>query len=973
MLYFAGWRAVLLALNMQQTAQQALERQQQVFIPRELTEEEKELIEKNRKFNEERKNVELELATVTRHESLAKTEKAELDVAGKEFDEKLSALRERVASVTSELSQNKLNISLMEELRQAKAADDAFGEEVDPNLEVTTFRQVFSTIDTVFHKTLKERLRNSQFVQSVEERNTVAKAEYCHVIWNPPGSEEESADWKVYDQRDGTAVTFRSLLQDVCRYWGLDHEEMVFTDANGHIWPLGENVWDELGPTGDVTVYITRLESKSLEDIEYHYEVDETTLPLAVRRRLDRERKAKQLERHTKESIRKAKERERAAAIRELIKYLCMMTFMFLMTNERRSVPDAYTLTDAVRTQFIEEDFGDANEKTFMDIATYEEMYMWARDVFTDGLLPAEYYDGTEIPPDKKRVTYYNRVVGGVRMRQLRVTPNAGCTIKANVITSFIPTTGPDMGQERVRKYVDKCYSDYLKGFGDTGEGGTWSRRSFSVMAQQFTNQTGPPHCRDFANTDYSDARIVTGDLRYDKYEICLGLSKYRQWELIDPETGETNVTDPLKLAFTWRDAKSNDLDGYAFQGRFASYDGSGFVYDLTNLTTNNLVDAFNYLEENTWLDRQTRAFFISLMVYNANFNLYAVVNFRFELTRAGNLIPSYSINTVQMDLFKNFFDTAENMISLVLDGLLYTGMLYYLLNEFRELYSIYTATGSVKGYFEDFWNVIDWALIFLSYFALSQRIAFALLPEVTSFSPFAEQYVELTSAAAQYNNSFAFDAIALSFGIMKIFRYFELQRNLHILRESIGRGVADLSSFTFLLLLMILGFSLMGMNILGQENSEYMTPFSAFIALFMMVLGEFELEEILRVDIIFGYSFFFFYQVLIFLVMVNIFLAILNDAYIAVKMKFDAEGVEEGPPPPTMKERIQMLRSWLRQRKLDRRIEHLRAKQRHKELIEKREQHKVEEMRLRTLREMGAATDKTQGRNQGITLEDIE
>ena len=127
--------------------------------------------------------------------------------------------------------------------------------------------------------------------------------------WNPPGSEEESADWKVYDQRDGTAVTFRSLLQDVCRYWGLDHEEMVFTDANGHIWPLGESVWDELGPTGDVTVYITRLQSKSLEDIEYHYEVDETTLPLAMRRRLDRERKAKQLERHTKESIRKAKER----------------------------------------------------------------------------------------------------------------------------------------------------------------------------------------------------------------------------------------------------------------------------------------------------------------------------------------------------------------------------------------------------------------------------------------------------------------------------------------------------------------------------------------------------------------------------------------------------------------------------------------------------------------------------------------
>ena len=81
-----------------------------------------------------------------------------------------------------------------------------------------------------------------------------------------------------------------------------------------------------------------------------------------------------------------------------------------------------------------------------------QEFYMWARDVFTPALLPSEYYEGTAIPEEKKRVTYYNRIVGGVRMRQQRVTPNAGCTIKGNVITNFFPTKGPDEGIERVRK-----------------------------------------------------------------------------------------------------------------------------------------------------------------------------------------------------------------------------------------------------------------------------------------------------------------------------------------------------------------------------------------------------------------------------------------------------------------------------------------------------------------------------------------
>ena len=87
---------------------------------------------------------------------------------------------------------------------------------------------------------------------------------------------------------------------------------------------------------------------------------------------------------------------------------------------------------------------------------------------------------------------------------------------------------------------------------------------------------------------------------------------------------------------------------------------------------------------------------------------------------------------------------------------------------------------------------------------------------------------------------------------------------------------------------------------------------------------------------------------------MINIFLAILNDAYLAIKQQFDAEGVEETAPPLTIRQRIQKLRAWMRQRKLDQRIEELRKKQRQRELVERRAQRKVEEARLKTLKAMG-------------------
>jgi len=306
------------------------------------------------------------------------------------------------------------------------------------------------------------------------------------------------------------------------------------------------------------------------------------------------------------------------------------------------------------------------------------------------------------------------------------------------------------------------------------------------------------------------------------------------------------------------------------------------------------------------------------------------------------------------MDLYKSMLDTNDNTVRVSLEIVLYVGMLFFLFNEFRELYSIFNATGSVLGYFTDFWNIIDWSLIGLSFGALTMRILFFLRPEVQNFSPFSETIVEITEASRLYNNSFAFDAIAASFGIFKIFRFFDLQPNLLVLRRSVHRGVGDLTSFTLVLLVMIFGFSLAGMNIFGQEIEEFVNPGESFVALFLTVLGEFDFDAQLSVNIYFAYGFFLIYQVFVFLIMVNIFLAILNDAYLAIKMKFDAEDVEEGPPPLTIRQRVAKLRAWLRQQKLDQRIESLRKQQRQRELVERRAQRKVEMAKLKTLKAMG-------------------
>ena len=70
-----------------------------------------------------------------------------------------------------------------------------------------------------------------------------------------------------------------------------------------------------------------------------------------------------------------------------------------------------------------------------MDIATFEEFWEWARGPFTEGLLPAERYDGSEITAAQQRVMYYNKVVGGLRLRQLRHRASGRRVARARVLS----------------------------------------------------------------------------------------------------------------------------------------------------------------------------------------------------------------------------------------------------------------------------------------------------------------------------------------------------------------------------------------------------------------------------------------------------------------------------------------------------------------------------------------------------------
>lgn len=125
------------------------------------------------------------------------------------------------------------------------------------------------------------------------------------------------------------------------------------------------------------------------------------------------------------------------------------------------------------------------------------------------------------------------------------------------------------------------------------------------------------------------------------------------------------------------------------------------------------IYSTFNELEEDNWLDRQTRAVFIEMTTYNANVNLYTVVSLLFEFPELGGVHYRRLIVPVRLKLYVGgfaFFIFACEMIFTLF-------ILAYTYQAIRKCYR------KRLGYFRNFWNIVDFLVLISSYAAIAVYI----------------------------------------------------------------------------------------------------------------------------------------------------------------------------------------------------------------------------------------------------------
>ena len=134
----------------------------------------------------------------------------------------------------------------------------------------------------------------------------------------------------------------------------------------------------------------------------------------------------------------------------------------------------------------------------------------------------------------------------------------------------------------------------------------------------------------------------------------------------------------------------------------------------------------------------------------------------------------------------------------------------------------------------------------------------------------------------------------AILVSVLKMFKYLRLNEQTNMLWAVLTRAGRDIAFFMFTLFMFLSAFIIIGMQLLGSSIEGFIGFVDAFSMLMQMILGIVDMYNDLIVAAgPYGALFFYVFIIFMFLILINVFLAILNDAYGWVKEQAEEKAQE--------------------------------------------------------------------------------
>eukprot|EP00304_Pavlova_gyrans_P012362 CAMPEP_0206063102 /NCGR_PEP_ID=MMETSP1466-20131121/58059_1 /ASSEMBLY_ACC=CAM_ASM_001126 /TAXON_ID=44452 /ORGANISM="Pavlova gyrans, Strain CCMP608" /LENGTH=689 /DNA_ID=CAMNT_0053438471 /DNA_START=131 /DNA_END=2200 /DNA_ORIENTATION=+ len=327
--------------------------------------------------------------------------------------------------------------------------------------------------------------------------------------------------------------------------------------------------------------------------------------------------------------------------------------------------------------------------------------------------------------------------------------------------------------------------------------------------------------------------------------------------------------------------------------GFFVDVGGQRFVQDFANdAHPDDVVDELRKLRNDSWVDLQTREVHLLFTVYNPAVDLFCNVDLEFKFLHTGGVRPESRFRTVNMlrqwlllTPSRVFFPPGvEHQLLFIAEMVFFLIVLGMVVAEVRQL-----ARVGWLAYISSVWNVIDVLNLSLFIVFFFYRFFFVALTSLINFRPSPDTYSEFRYMAEltyQSQNLAAFNCVLT---YVKLFKYLQFSTRLSQLTHTLTEASEDLAGFLFMFLLVFMAYAFSFHMAFGMDVAKFSDFTNSYFTLFLIILGEFDFVELRLANDLLGPVLFISYIVIVFLILFNMFLAIIGDAYVRVKERTGA------------------------------------------------------------------------------------
>uniref|UniRef100_K7G666 Polycystin 2 like 2, transient receptor potential cation channel n=1 Tax=Pelodiscus sinensis TaxID=13735 RepID=K7G666_PELSI len=332
-----------------------------------------------------------------------------------------------------------------------------------------------------------------------------------------------------------------------------------------------------------------------------------------------------------------------------------------------------------------------------------------------------------------------------------------------------------------------------------------------------------------------------------------------------------------LKNGSVWSYSSASSLAPWHW-GAIGLYSGGGFMFTLPKSKSES-IRKLAFLRRNGWITRGTRVIFIDFSVYNANINLFCVVRLVVEFPATGGALPSSQFYSVKLLRYVTYYDYFLASCEVIFCLFIFA----FIIQEIMKVRKLKTE------YFKSAWNWLDMLLVSLSIFAIAfnmyRTVEVSMLMESLLSNAYAyPDFYFLAYWQTRYNNMIA---INVFFAWIKIFKYISFNKTMTQLSSTLSRCAKDIIGFAIMFFIIFFAYAQLGYLVFGSQVDEFSTFQNCIFTQFRIVLGDFNFASIEQANRILGPIYFITFVFFVFFVLLNMFLAIINDTYSEVKADF--------------------------------------------------------------------------------------